>query len=334
MHNPCISVIIPVYNAEKYLQRCLDSVCNQTLKNIEIICVDDCSTDNSAQIIRDYAARFTYIKFLPLATNQGESAARNAGLHMAKGDYLAFVDNDDELDLNFYETLYQKAKQKDADIVKGQVMEIGYNGKKHIIKQVAERKDNKLLFLTYWWSAIFKRCVIAAHNISFCEEYPLGGDLLFLNQAVIAAQSFDTVNDVYYYYYRREDSGDSKVLSEVKIKSALSIYDKVIDNINANVACSYPAYHFIFHHFLMACFYLALRNEEAEVRKICATMTMHIFEKCQDKEGLQKYFSSTSPYLFEMLKNKDKSGIERTLINCESRLQLIMSGLRSRIKNK
>ncbi|MCE3255749.1 MAG: glycoslytransferase [Rickettsiaceae bacterium] len=328
---PKISVIIPVYNAEQYLKRCLDSVCHQTLKDIEIICIDDCSSDGSPQILQEYSKNHVNLAILRLEKNQGESGARNAGLYLAKGEYLAFIDNDDEIDPDFYEKLYDKAKEKDTDIVKGQAIEIEYSGKKHVIKQLQEGDDSKWFFLTYWWTAIYKRSLIIENNISFSAHHSLGGDLLFLNQVVIAAKNLQIVNDVYYNYYRREDSGDSKILSEEKIRSALSIYETVIDNVNAKLSANSLAYNFIFHHFLMACFYLSLRNDEKEMKKTCAKTTMDIFEKCQNGDGLRIIFAKTAPHLFLLLKNKDKNGVEEVLIKCKSRMELIVSGLRARI---
>jgi len=332
---PKISVIIPVYNAQEYLKRCLDSVCKQTLQEIEIICINDCSSDNSAQIIEKYAKSYANLTILHLKENKGESAARNYGLSLAKGEYLAFVDNDDEVDLNFYEKLYEKARKTDADIVKGQAIEIAYDGKKNYIKQIQEEdKGNKLLFSTCWWTAIYKRSVISKNNISFSVQHPLGGDLLFLNRAVIAAKDLQFVNGVYYHYHRREDSGDSKVLSEKKIKSALNIFEAIIDNINANVLVSDFVYNFIFHQFILACFDISLKNDEREVKQICAMVAINIFEKCADKPDLKIRFSETAPYLFMMLNNKDKAGVENLFVKCSSRLELVISGLRARIRNK
>ena len=105
---PKISVIIPVYNVEKYLPKCLDSLINQTLSDIEIICINDCSTDNSLEILEEYASKDERIKIIDLKENQGAAAARNKGLEIAKGEYLGFVDPDDYVDLNFYEELYKK----------------------------------------------------------------------------------------------------------------------------------------------------------------------------------------------------------------------------------
>ena len=113
-----VSVIIPVYNVEPYLEKCLDSLINQTLKDIEIICINDCSTDNSLNILEQFKNKDERIKLINLKENKGAAAARNEGLKIAKGEYLGFVDPDDYVDLNFYEELYKKAKQDDADIVK------------------------------------------------------------------------------------------------------------------------------------------------------------------------------------------------------------------------
>lgn len=330
---PKVSVIIPVYNAEAYLERCLESVCNQTLKDIEIICVDDCSTDASSKILGEYAKKYKNLIFCHHKENQGESEARNSGVSLAKGEYLGFVDNDDEIDLNFYEKLYNKAKEKDSDIVKGQAVEISYDGHKHFIKQLAEN-GNKMLFLTYWWTAIYKRSLIVENNISFPTQHPLGGDLLFLNKAVIAAKDLQVVNDVYYYYYRREDSGDSKILPEVKVKSALRIYEMVVDNINSFISAGNPLYNFIFHHFIIACFYLSLKSNEEKVKELCAKVAVKIFEKSCDKNGLQFCFSQTAPHLFTALRNQDINSLNHIFLNCKSRMELIVSGLRSRIKNK
>lgn len=333
LKNPKISVIIPVYNAENYLIRCLESVCNQTLEDIEIICVNDCSTDSSAKILQEYSQNYKNFKFINLEKNQGESAARNTGLALAKGEYLAFVDNDDEIDLNFYEKLYEKAKEKNSDIIKGETIEIAYNGQKHFVKQIQEGSD-KLSFVAYWWSAIYKRSLIVENKISFPVNHILGGDLLFLNKATIVAKDLQIVNGVYYHYYRREDSGDSKILSLEKIKSSLSIFEQIIDNINLNKPSNKSIYNFIFHHFIIGCFYLSLKAENEETKKLCAKMANIIFNKCEDTNALEKNFSNTIPHLFWMLKNQNISGIEEIIMNTKSRTELIVAGLRARVKKQ
>ena len=110
-----VSVIIPTYNVEQYLGQCLDSVVNQTLKDIEIVCVDDGSSDNSLQILKDYAAKDNRI-YVFQQKNQGAGAARNLGIEHSNGDYLYFMDGDDYLELDALEKVYQRITDKNADI--------------------------------------------------------------------------------------------------------------------------------------------------------------------------------------------------------------------------
>lgn len=113
---PKISIVVPVFNTEKYLNECINSLINQSLKNIEIILVDDGSTDNSLEICNKYAkidARVIVLKQM----NKGAAAARNTGLDIAKGEYIGFVDSDDWINEKMYNILYSKAKEHDADIV-------------------------------------------------------------------------------------------------------------------------------------------------------------------------------------------------------------------------
>ena len=112
---PCLTVIIPVYNSEKYLHQCIDSIIKQTLKNIEIICVNDGSIDKSLQILEEYRTQDTRIVIINKA-NGGLSSARNAGMHIASGEYIGFVDSDDWVDSDFYEKLFVFAKNNAADM--------------------------------------------------------------------------------------------------------------------------------------------------------------------------------------------------------------------------
>ena len=111
-----VSVILPVYNVSDYLRQCMDSIVGQTLKDIEIICVDDGSTDDSLAILKEYEAKDQRVKVIQQA-NAGAGAARNKGLEIATGEYLSFLDSDDFVDVNMYEQLYLKAKAKDIDVV-------------------------------------------------------------------------------------------------------------------------------------------------------------------------------------------------------------------------
>lgn len=326
-----ISVIIPVYNVEKYLERCLQSVLNQTLQEIEIICINDCSSDSSAKILQEYSKNYQNLTSVNLEINQGVSAARNAGLALAQGEYLAFVDSDDELDLDFCQKLYEKAQEENSDIVKGQMIEITYDGKEHIVKQI--NNSDKFFFVTYWSTAIYKRSLVIENNISFSLNHPIGEDDLFLNTVLTLAKDLKLVDGTYYRYHRREDSGHAKILSEEKIKSALNVCEMIINNSNSNPSISSSTYNFIFHNYILLCFYLALRSNEKKPKQLCAAAIINIFEKCRNKDEIKINFSTNTPHLFEMLKNNDKNAVENLVLTCKSRMELLASGLRARMKN-
>ncbi len=114
---PKISLIVPVFNVEKYVSKCLDSLVAQTLKDIEIICVDDCSTDNSLQIIEKYASKDSRIKIVKHEVNKGLGQARNSGLGYSCGEYIWFIDSDDYVDIRACQLLYDTAKKNDAIII-------------------------------------------------------------------------------------------------------------------------------------------------------------------------------------------------------------------------
>jgi glycosyltransferase involved in cell wall biosynthesis len=146
---PKISIIIPVYNSEKYLRECLDSCVNQTLRDIEIICVNDASPDNSASILTEYAQQDKRVKILTHNSNKGQGAARNTGLKTAEGEYIWFVDSDDFIVLQSGEILYALAKQYDADIVR-------FNAVSFIENQNNERiyENSKTYFCNWRYDSV------------------------------------------------------------------------------------------------------------------------------------------------------------------------------------
>ena len=121
-----VSVIIPIYNTEKYLKKCLNSLIHQTLSDIEIICVNDGSTDKSIDILRNFASQDHRIKIIE-QENKKQGAARNAGMKIAQGEYIGFVDSDDWVDLDYFEKLYISAIKHKADISLGTNVRINKN---------------------------------------------------------------------------------------------------------------------------------------------------------------------------------------------------------------
>lgn len=201
--DPAISLIIPVYNVEKYIKKALDSVVNQTMKNIQVIIVNDGSTDNSINIVEDFARKnsnFTIIN----QDNKGLAAARNAGLKIAKGKYIAFMDSDDYIEPNFLECLYKLAKDNDADISCCNYNIYLPNINANIYMPIAtsngvykkEEALNKLIrditLHHFSWNKLYKRELFNNHRIEFynmCFEDISTSPRLFYNANKIAITS-------------------------------------------------------------------------------------------------------------------------------------------------
>ncbi len=213
-----VSVIVPVYNAEKYLDKCLISLQQQTLEDIEIICVDDGSEDKSLEILKKYAKGDERIKVLE-QNHKKQGAARNEGLKFATGEYIGFVDADDWVDIDFYEKLYGSACKYQADIAMGVNVRVG-GGKKtkkrleilqeNCVKDVQEKFDiSKVAQNPCPTNKIYKREFLLLNNLYFPENM-FCEDKLFVTQAVYYADKLVAVPDVNYFYYRNPNSTVNK----------------------------------------------------------------------------------------------------------------------------
>lgn len=304
-----VSIIIPVYNAEEYLERCLDSVVNQTLEDIEIICVNDCSTDNSIEILNEYAKKDSRIKVIDCKSNGGESKARNIGLDNATGEYLAFVDNDDTVDLNFYEKLYILAKNNNLDIAKGNSNEFDYNNelKNNSYNEIIEKNNNdKFFFVTHWWTAIYKKTLINSNNIRFLENVILGGDIIFLNQVLLKSTSFDVIDDVFYTHHLRKNSGDSEHLSINKINSAIYAYSTIIKNlVNNKLLVSDIGLGYATAYYLGGIYTRFFHNNTTEARQICKQNTIEMYKLVKEIPYFNENFEKLLPEILYLLKKND-----------------------------
>ncbi|GHU53895.1 hypothetical protein FACS1894132_07390 [Clostridia bacterium] len=201
--NPLVSVIIPVYNAEKYMRRTFDCILNQTLREIEIIAVDDGSTDLSLDILREYSDKDLRMKVLT-QQNKTAGAARNAGLAIAKGEYLSFLDSDDLFELNMLETAYNSAKKFDADIVIFDADAISaFDGRLLAENYFSYRKNISLpsgvfspsdvpeytfvIGSGFPWDKIFRRDFIEKHSLKF-QEIRKHNDMYFSYCAIAVAE--------------------------------------------------------------------------------------------------------------------------------------------------
>ncbi len=216
MKKPDISVIVPVYNVEKYLPECLDSILNQTFSNIEIICVNDGSTDGSRKILEKYHAKDSRIKIVD-KKNGGLASARNAGMKVAIGDYYSFVDADDWIDYTMLEKMYNNAIQLDTDITICAVhqfdernQEIDDSNKYYTLGFFDETFDNRAFSYNDVKPFLMDVCVMAWNKLyrkSFIDEckaqYPDGlifEDGPFFFSIFFKTQKVSIVRDFLYYY--------------------------------------------------------------------------------------------------------------------------------------
>ncbi|MDQ5983569.1 MAG: Undecaprenyl-phosphate 4-deoxy-4-formamido-L-arabinose transferase [Eubacteriales bacterium SKADARSKE-1] len=210
-NQPKVSIIIPVYNVEPYLQECMDSIVNQTLKDIEIICIDDCSTDNSFNILNEYAKSDNRIKLIKQTKNQGAYVARNLGLKIATGEYIGFVDPDDYIEPNTYEMSYVRAKKDNADIVVFGGESFSDNFVKPIDSIDASFKNQKCFkeyskALLVIWNKIYKRDMLLDNNIWFREER-YGMDTVFCFKVFPFAKNISFLSNKLYHW--RKQVGNS-----------------------------------------------------------------------------------------------------------------------------
>jgi cellulose synthase/poly-beta-1,6-N-acetylglucosamine synthase-like glycosyltransferase len=228
---PKVSVIIPVYNTEKYLCQCIDSVVNQTLKDIEIICINDGSTDSSLQILNEYSNKDKRIIVIN-QNNSGLGAARNSGLKVAKGHYIGFVDSDDWIDLNYYETLYNGAIKNNADLVRTSYFHEykNYQEKEKVLSGLFERKKlkkespclNVNEHTVVVWNAIYRRKYLFENNIEeFDTSYRHHEDVYWTARATYFSKKTIMEDSVYHYRSNKTGLGTVSVVNLLPTISSL-----------------------------------------------------------------------------------------------------------------
>ena len=205
-----VSIIIPVYKVEKYLSRCVESILKQTYKNIEIILVDDGSPDESPAICDDFARKYKNINVIH-KNNGGLSSARNAGLEICKGKYIAFVDSDDYVDSNFIMRLYNAIEKNDADIAMLQYAEVSEENNLPAIAPAKEilykKKEVEKAFLELKVDSVcvglYRREIIGNHRFI---EGKTSEDIPFNFEVFKKAQTFVYIPEKRYYYFYNPDS--------------------------------------------------------------------------------------------------------------------------------
>lgn len=229
-----LSVIVPIYNVEKYLRKCLDSLVNQTLDDIEIILIDDGSKDSSPSICDEYAKKYENI-IVKHIENGGVANARNVGLSCANGEYIAFLDSDDYIELNMYELMYKKAISEKFDIV-GCNVDIVYPTYNNEISSGIfecnneEELKKKILINSYAviWNKIYKKSLI--QNIKFKDKCNFCEDVDFLYRVLPLANSFANVDLPLHHYIQRQ--GSLTYVYDKKLYQLIDIFDGLVELYN------------------------------------------------------------------------------------------------------
>lgn len=228
--NDIISVVVPIYNVKKYLEICLHSLVNQTYKNLEIILVDDGSTDGSSAICDIWAKKDNRIKVIH-KTHGGVSDARNKGLDIAKGDFIGFVDSDDKIKLNMYEILYKNMKIHNADISVCNFIFVHNNdtfdygkSKNTSIKKGTEafnmlfKKNN---YGNFVWNKLYKHELFNKIRFPYGKNYE---DIYVMHKLYYNAKTIVFIDKGLYYYISRKTS----ILEEESVSTTIDFFDGMI----------------------------------------------------------------------------------------------------------
>lgn len=229
MHeSPLISIIVPVYNAEKALQKCLQSISAQTYHKLELIIINDCSTDNSLQIVYDHFntlqnKKEILLKIIHHKKNRGVAAARNTGLDNATGDYIYYVDADDWIEPDTLQCLLNKALLTDADIL-GHELWFQYEKERHIKLPDIETGEEAFTKMANgelrWnlWLYFVKKSLYEENNIRFLEGMNMGEDMMVMGKLFLCAKKTSVVHKPFYHYTAGNPTSLTKEKSAARIQ--------------------------------------------------------------------------------------------------------------------
>ena len=209
--NKKVSIIVPIYNASRYLSRSVESILNQSYENLEIILIDDCSTDNSKEIIKKYALKDTRIKPFYSEVNQGVSKSRNMGLKSVSGDYVVFIDADDYIVKDMIKIMVEKAIKYNSDLIDSYHLVI-YNDKTFLEHKALKKdlilgnKNNKEMLTksSYITGKLIETKLLK--GLLFNEDLRRYEDLVFEHELKLRVNNYCLIKDVLYYYYQVDGS--------------------------------------------------------------------------------------------------------------------------------
>jgi len=228
--NNLVTIIAPFYNVEKYIGRCIDSLLKQTYSNLEILLVDDCSPDNTIQIVKEYMKKDDRIKILQYEKNRGLGGARNYGVEKAKGEYILFVDSDDYIEANTVERLYEKAKDNNLCVLEANYLKEGESSTE-ILPRRNYFANNVLSGKEYWesipiapvvaWNKFYKLSFLQENNIVF--KLRKFEDVAFTAEVFMKAEKVMNIDFPFYHYIVRENSIMTETTSISHLEDAFAL---------------------------------------------------------------------------------------------------------------
>ena len=232
-----VSIIIPIYNAQKYIEKCIQSAINQTLKEIEVICINNGASEIEKNILKEYSIKNPEIKIINFENNQGYGKAVNEGIKSAQGEYISILESDDFVNSNMMEILYNRAKENDVDIIKSAYIAFNEYSEKLYLNDL-DIDENKLFKINEFpeffflfssiWTCLYKCSFIISNDIFFIEAKDSGWvDNHFSVKSLVLANKIQYIKDAF-YHYRVDQPNSSSTLREglvLPYKASLQVHN-------------------------------------------------------------------------------------------------------------
>lgn len=350
MMEPTISVIVPVYNIEKYLTECLESIAAQTQEGIQVLLIDDGSKDSSGQICKEFISGHPNFEYY-YKENGGTASARNMGLGHARGEYIGFVDSDDWIEPDMFETMYRAAKEADADIVYCRMAGLAdyvdvpagaYRG-----EEVRSRLYPKLLphvvssgtFRTMDWgncSRLYRRELVHGSGIRFCDRSRRCEDFAFSVECAIHARSYVVLDAGELYHYRPNENSKSRSYTKNMWQSIQALMGYMVEMTGQCAAHDFTdAMQVCIFYFCTQVIRNEMRQADSALRiekirevvtdPLCVTAVSHI-----SRDGMNPEYTA----LYNLVKNQDAPGLNKYLKNLALKKKYVTPVLDKVLRNQ
>lgn len=305
---PHVSVIVPVFNTEQYIPRCLNSIVNQSLKNIEVIVVNDMSTDNSENIILKYKEEYPCIRYIKMMSKGLTGGARNQGVAAAQGEYIGFVDSDDWIDTNMYEKMFRLISRAQADIAVCGVLK-EYSSYETIprysyeienivdgkiaLELLSRRYNQDVTISAIMCNKIYRSSFLREHELSFIENN-YNDDDAFNFTCFLQAKKVAITPNTYYHYFQRNNS-ITHTFSKKHIDDLLEAFYVIKTKIaqSGNFELYKADYFSFFERCLSFILNILVNTESSEIMK--GKYINYLFYKMQETSIMNEYFDFIGP---------------------------------------